>query len=275
MIEFQIVVGFLQQIKTRYIDGISEVKWEKVSTVAYDGTRLSALYYHNNDNSPLQIMCHGYKSHPLKDMSGGGTEAKERGYNLLLIEHRAHHSSGGNCITFGAKESYDILAWANWHNEKFNTGMPIVLVGISMGAASVILASILDLPKNVRCVIADCPYSSAEEILKKEIRKKHLPVFIFYPLMCLGARLFGGFDIGKADVSDAASKKRLPLLLLHGEDDDFVPLWMSEKIAESARGECHLYTFPEARHGTSYLQDPERYMKTVDEFLSKHLGDMG
>ena len=255
------------------IDYISSVEWQRVSTTAHDGTTLSALYHHAGDNYPLQIMCHGYKSHPLKDMSGGGTEALKRGYNLLLIEHRAHHTSGGKCLTFGAKECYDIQSWVNWHNEKFNTGMPIVLVGISMGAATVILASALDLPENVRCVIADCPYSSAEEILKKEIAKRHLPVCIFYPLMCLGTRLFGGFEIDKANVTDAAKKKRLPLLLLHGEDDDFVPLSMSRKIAEAASGECHLHTFPEARHGTSYLQDPVRYMKIVDDFLSVHLGD--
>jgi len=262
-----------RELSRSLIDNITSVNWEEVSIIARDGTHLSALYFRQSETAPLQIMCHGYKSHPLKDMSGGGSEALKRGYNLLLVKHRAHHESGGRCLTFGALERLDVADWIDWHNEKYGDDNPIILVGISMGAATVILASALPLPGNVRCVIADCPYSSAEAILKKEIGGMHLPVSIFYPLMRLGARIYGGFRIEDACVKEAAKEKRLPLLLIHGEEDRFVPTDMSRKISEAASGVCELHTFPGAHHGTSYLTDPVGYMQIVDTFIKKYSGE--
>ncbi len=262
-----------RELSKSLIDNITSVTWEEVTITSRDGIALSALYLRQSSSAPLQIMCHGYKSHPLKDMSGGGSEALRRGYNLLLIKHRAHQESGGNCLTFGAKERYDVADWIDWHNKKYGDNDPIILVGISMGAATVILASALPLPDNVRCVIADCPYSSAEAILKKEIGRMRLPVSIFYPLMRIGARLFGSFKLEDADVALAAREKNLPLLLIHGEDDDFVPTNMSKIIANGSRGACELHIFPRARHGTSYLTDPEGYMQIVDKFIENYLGE--
>lgn len=236
-----------------------------------DGLRLSARYYHQKDGAPIQIMCHGYTSTPFADMFGGGTEALKRGHNLLLIYQRAHGESEGRAITFGAKEKYDLIRWIELCCEMSGGKSDIILVGLSMGAATVLAASELDLPDNVRCIIADCPYSSAELIIKKEIRRLGLPTPVFYPLMRLGARLYGGFSIRDASPLSAVRKAKRPILLIHGEDDSFVPCDMSRQIYDACTGEKQLLTVPGAKHGTSYIRDTDTYMSTVDEFINKYI----
>ena len=62
------------------------------------------------------------------------------------------------------------------------------LDGISMGAATVLMASEFDLPASVRGIIADCGYTSPRDILKKVIRQCHLPVAPVYFQMCIRDR---------------------------------------------------------------------------------------
>ena len=155
---------------------------------------------------------------------------------------------------------------------RFGDDVKIILCGISMGAATVILSSEHINSSSVRGIIADCPYSSAEEIIRKSIREMHISDKIIYPLLRLGAKLFGSFDPLDANVSSAAKRSKIPILLIHGESDRFVPKEMSEKIAEGAEL-VELHTFPGAKHGYSFLVDRERYVRLLKEFTERVLYD--
>ncbi len=252
------------------IDNIVSKEAQRLSITARDGTRLYASYYHTSDHAPLQILCHGYRSSAMRDMCGGAAEALGIGHNLLLIHARAHGDSEGRSITFGFKEAQDLCDWAKFMHERLG-GTPTALVGISMGAATALIASSLPLPSSVRCVIADCPYSSAERMLKREIRKRHLPVPIFYPLMRLSARIFARFDPKSASPVDAVKHAGLPILLIHGDADDFVPVEMSREILASCISECELTEIHDATHAMAYITDSERYTSVCHRFMMKHM----
>jgi fermentation-respiration switch protein FrsA (DUF1100 family) len=192
----------------------------------------------------------------------------ELGYNLLMVDHRAHGGSDGHTISFGKRESSDCLLWIDYIIKNFGEDKKITLQGVSMGAATVILASAMEnLPKNVVAVMADCPYSSAKDIIKKVMKDAKIPSAMYLPTR-LGGMIFGKFDPSGVDVAKAAANSKVPILLVHGAADGFVPHYMSEKIALSAMVEFH--SFPGADHGISYLVDTERYRALSADFLKKY-----
>jgi fermentation-respiration switch protein FrsA (DUF1100 family) len=176
-------------------------------------------------------------------------------------------------ITFGILERYDCLAWANYATKRFGSGTPIFLTGISMGAATVLMASDLPLPKNVVGIIADCPYSSPAAIIRKVCGEMGFPPTIAFPFVKLGAYLFGGLRFGNCCASDSVARSDLPILLIHGEKDNFVPCEMSHKIHAACKGRHEIHTFQDAEHGLSYLQDTPRYERVVCAFVNSCLED--
>ena len=252
------------------IDNIISLPYESVEITARDGTRLFARYYHAEDGAPLEIQCHGYRSTSLRDFAGSGIAYKERPYNLLLIDQRSHGESGGKVITFGIRERFDVLDWIDYSVKRFGSEVKIVLYGISMGAATVIMAAGEPLVKNVRCVIADSPYSSPIDIIAKVGAEKGFPRLLIKPLAIVGARLFGGFSITAASPVAAVKRIAVPLLVIHGESDTFVPSYMSDEIA-AANPSVMLEKFPDADHAACYLADTERYLKLVDGFVDENI----
>ena len=260
---------------TALINEIAATDFEAVSTVSHDGLKLYGRYYHFVDGAPLEIQIHGYKGHAYRDFCGGARDAMARGHNLLLVDQRAHGKSEGSVISFGIKERYDCHAWINYAISRFGEGVKIFLLGMSMGAATVLMASELPLPGNVVGIMADCPYSSPGEIIRKVIKEDlRLPVSILYPFVRLGGRLYGGFDLEEAAAETAVRNSKIPTLILHGECDSFVPCSMSERIfANCTMPIRRRVTFPEADHGLSYLTDKDYYLSNVDEFMAAALSN--
>ena len=250
------------------IAALAERPCERVAITSHDGLRLTGRYYHAADGAPLDIAFHGYRGHALRDFCGGSCISFAQGHNLLLVDQRAHGDSEGTTITFGAKEKWDCLDWVLWANERF--GCPeIALFGVSMGASTVLLASALELPENVRCVVADCPFSRAEDVIAAVGRGMGLPAAVVRAAARGAARMFGGFSLRDADAVAALRQGKVPVLLLHGESDKLVPCEMSGLLAEACAAPVERYTFPGAGHGLSYLVDRERYTAAVTAFLAR------
>lgn len=245
---------------------------ESVTIQSHDGLTLFGRYYHVKDGAPLDIAFHGYRSHPLTDFSGGSALSFRLEHNLLLVDQRAHGKSDGRTITFGIQERQDVLSWVYYARNRFGIGCNIFLYGVSMGAATVLMASELELPENVKGIVADCPYASPMDIILDVAKKKDLPIphWLVKPFVILGAKLFGGFDILETDAIRAAAKAKIPILIIHGEDDKYVPCEMSDITAHNP-ALITRYTFPGAAHGISYLVDTPRYSRLVTEFIEKAL----
>ena len=161
---------------------MDETPYEAVTISARDGTKLAARYYHVRDGAPLQIQFHGYRGTALRDFCGGNKLARESGQNTLVVDQRAHGKSGGTTITFGIRERLDCLCWVEYASQRFGSDTPVFLSGVSMGAATVLMASEWELPANVVGIIADCPYSSPEAIIRKVCQQDmHLPPVLVMP----------------------------------------------------------------------------------------------
>ena len=253
------------------IDGMVERECERVTLTARDGTSLFARYYHVSDDAPLEILAHGYRGHALRDFAGGAKLCLDAGHNLLLIDQRAHGESGGKTISFGIKERFDILDWIDYARERFGGEKKIILVGVSMGAGTVIMAAGERLPDNVVGVIADCPFSAPVDIIERVGADRGFPKFLIKPLVFSGARLFGRFSLTESSPREAAARANVPILIIHGDADDFVPFSMSEEI-QKANPSIMLEKIEGAEHAVSYLKDTERYTSLITKFKDEILG---
>lgn len=252
----------------RMIAELSATPCEEIRIKSHDGLTLYGRYYKGEPGAPIEIQMHGYRSSAIKDFSGGSLASIKKGRHLILVDQRSHGYSEGRALSFGINEKQDCASWISYAAERFGKDTPIIIVGLSMGAATVLMAGGQGLSDNVACIVADCPYSSPEEIIKRVSRHIGYPPKLVFPFIRLGGILFGGFDILSDSPVLAAKKIKVPTVLIHGEADKFVPCYMSEKIYDALGTENKLLvTFPGAAHGVSFLSDNEKYHKTVDPFV--------
>ena len=252
------MIGWMKEVRA--------MPHEELQITSFDGLTLRGKYYEYAPGAPIELMFHGYRGAAERDLCGGVQRCFKLGHSALLVEQRASSRSQGNVITFGLREHRDCLRWAEFAQEKFGEDAKIILCGISMGATTVLMAAGEELPMCVVGVLADCGFSSAKEIICKVLRQIHLPQKLFYPLIRLGAKLYGGFALEQADATQAMTRCRLPVLFFHGTDDDYVPWQMSQKNFDACASQKKLVLVPGAGHGLSYLLDPQGYLAAVREF---------
>lgn len=152
--------------------------------------------------------------------------------------------------------------------------MPIYLMGISMGGATVLMSSDLELPQSVCGIIDDAGFTSPLEAMAINRREKlHYEFFVdfFEQMVNTGAEIWGGFDLRDANACIAVSKTKVPVLIIHGDRDTRAPLSMAYRIYDSCQSEKEIYIVPGAEHTECYRTDPEKYEKTVSEFIEKYI----
>ena len=242
---------------------------DQVSVRSFDGLTLWGKYYEYAPGAPIEILFHGYRGSAERDMCGAFQRCHSLGHSALIVDQRASGKSGGNVITFGVNESRDCLTWIEYVTARFGPKTRIILAGISMGAATVVMAAGRELPENVIAILADCGYTSPRDIIKKVIATDmKLPPDLAYPFVKLGARLFGRFDLDELSSIETVRNTPVPILLIHGESDDFVPCDMSKRCHEANPASTRLFTVPGAGHGLAYLVDKAGYLETARNFFS-------
>ena len=255
-----------------WITGARALECTHHEIISHDGKRLTARYFEYDKTGPIEIMFHGYKGSAERDMSGGIFRARALGHSAFLVNHRASRGSEGHVITFGIKERLDLMRWVEYVCQTVGKDRPILLTGISMGAATVMLASSMELPKNVKCILADCGYTSAPDIIKKVIKEDmKLPSALFYPFVRLGAILFGGFDPNETSPEAELKHAKIPVIFIHGDADTFVPAYMSERNFAACASEKKLVIIKGAEHGVAYPADMETYVSELCEFFSRFI----
>ena len=239
----------------------------EVFVTSFDGLTLRGKYYEYMKGAPIEILFHGYRGSAERDMSGAVLRCAELGRSALIVDHRASGTSDGRVITFGVNESRDCLSWIDFVINNIDKDARIILTGISMGAATVMMAAGEELPENVVGVIADCGYTSPKEIIKKVMTDTGYPADILYPFAKLGARVFGGFDVDERSPIEALKKSKVPVVFIHGDADDFIPCEMSARNHEACASHKKLVMISGAGHGISYLVDPDNYLAALKEFF--------
>lgn len=252
---------------------LSEHKAQDVHIKSYDGLRLHGLWIPAPDAKGTILLAHGYRSTMLVDFGLIFEVYYKLNMNLLIPEQRCHGKSEGKFITFGVKESRDMLSWLAYHQKKLGGGQ-VVLSGLSMGASTMMYLADQKLPECVKGIIVDCGFTSPAAILSKVYRSViRLPAGPSIWAADLFARLFAGFSLYEKDSRKSLADSRLPILMVHGTGDDFVPSYMTQQGFDACVSDKELFLVDGAGHGTSFLKQPERYKQLVRSFLEKYLED--
>ncbi|MBP3677783.1 MAG: alpha/beta hydrolase [Agathobacter sp.] len=254
---------------TKCVEEVRKVPFEEVQVLSHDGLVLKGKYYHLEDNAPIIMFFHGYRCSAIRDGNGIFLYTRKLGFNVLLADQRAHGNSQGKTITFGVKERYDVRSWVEYFTKRFGTKQKIYLSGLSMGGATVLMASDIGLPKNVIGILADCPYSSPKAILCSVIRQMHFPVKMTYALARLSASWMGQFDVEEASAIEAVRNSQIPTLIIHGDADDFVPCSMSMDCQLAGENHVQLVLIKGAAHGMSHCVDTPSYEEAVYAFFQR------
>lgn len=245
---------------------------EPLSITSCDGLKLSAIFVPNEKPSnKVVIAVHGYKSKGINDYSAIAPFYLSKGYNMLIVDNRAHGKSEGKFIGFGCLDKKDCIEWINYIDKRFNGDCSIVLHGTSMGASTIMMASGQSLPKSVKCIISDCGFSSAWDVFKYILKRDyHLPAFPIMHITSFINKIVAGYSFRECSAIEEVRKTKLPILFIHGEKDDFVPTQMGIDEYEACASEKSLLIVKGADHAESYYADTQAYEEAVNKFLKRY-----
>ena len=241
----------------RGTNALRAVKSDRVSIVSSDGLALVGHWFQAENAERTLVMMHGFRSTWDNDFSSAmDFYMKKMHCNLLIAEQRAHGDSQGKFIGYGILERYDCVEWAKYADLRCGRSLAIYLDGMSMGATTVLLASELDLPDNVKGIIADSGYTSPADILAHILKKSYkLPEKPILPILSSLCKTVAGYGFYDRSTVQALKNNTRPILLVHGTNDNFVPCEMSEINYEACSAPCELLLVDGAGHGLSYLVD--------------------
>lgn len=242
---------------------------QEISIVADDGVTLVGHYLKHPEAKRIVVMFHGWRGSWDGDFGSFGKALYERKSSLLLVEQRAHGRSGGKYIGFGVKERYDCKRWVEYiAKQSGNSQLPIYLAGVSMGAATVLMATELQLPKQVKGVIADCgfttPYEMVRIFAKKVMKIEEMFITEAVNRIC---KKVAGYSFKECSTLSAMRKCKIPVFFVHGTNDNFVPYEMSKRNFEACRAKKYFLSIEGADHVESFLVNPKQYMNALEEFF--------
>lgn len=244
----------------------------EIQIESFDGLKLHGVWVPAENPKGTILLAHGYRSSKIVDFSLAFGMYHAMGMNILLPDQRSHGNSEGKYITFGVKESNDMLSWVEYHNKTFGE-IPLILSGLSMGASTMLFLADAELPGNVKGIIADCGFTSPREIIKSVFRSViRLPAAPTLWVTDILARIFAGFSLTEKDSRKSLKNSKVPVLLVHGEEDSFVPCEMTKQAHAVCREPKELFLVKGADHGVSFLVAKERYVEIVKAFLQKNIG---
>ena len=131
----------IMEKQNEYAARLEEMPSEQVEITGFDGTRLLGHLYEVEGAERTLIAFHGWRSKWSTDFAMIFDFWFENRCNVLFVEQRAQKGSSGDYMGFGLLERFDCQAWAKWYADRSGGKLPVYLVGISMGAATVLMGS--------------------------------------------------------------------------------------------------------------------------------------
>lgn len=220
-----------------------------------------------NKGNKWVIIIHGYTNEAM-EMTTPAHKFYDMGYNVLLIDQRAHGKSGGKYSSMGWIERKDIVEWVKYLVNE-NPKAQIILYGVSMGGSTVMMSVGEKLPTNVIGAIEDCGFLSIYH--QFYVQLKYLK-FMPRPIIWLGhlfAKVMIKFNIYKADGLKQLQKGKIPMLFIHGENDRFVPISNFYEALENYNGYKEKLIVKNAKHMRASTENPTLYWQTIEDFIKK------
>jgi fermentation-respiration switch protein FrsA (DUF1100 family) len=243
-------------------------KAKPIQIPSKDGLILHGQIIEHENSHLWVIACHGYGNKARDAMCNYARGFYDEGCNILLPLARGHHKDSGKFITMGWKEKEDLLLWAQKIVE-LDAQAQIYLFGLSMGAATVMMASSLDFNGRVIGIIEDCGYSCLYDQYKMQLKAIFgLPAWPLLSVCSFVSRLRCGISFKQVDAKKQLAKTNLPMLFIHGKKDGFVPFEMLDENVQACSSTIkETLIMPEARHGESIYINTRLYWQTISKFM--------
>ena len=258
----------------QWIDWVSTQKFEPLNLVSHDDMELSGYYLEApKPTNKLVILTHGYLGNAKQMGLFGQYYHEELGFNIFMADARGHGKSEGDYYGFGWPDRLDLIDWTEKLVEKLGSDTEVIYHGLSMGAATVLMASgEEELPRQVKAIVADSPYESVYQLFAYQMNRMfHLPAFPLLDSTSLLTKIRAGYLFKEASALSEVEKTDVPILYVHGNADTFVPVAMAEDLYQNTSSDSELYLVDGANHGESFAMDKTEYKNRVQHFLNNHL----
>jgi uncharacterized protein len=214
--------------------------------------------------------------HGVSDNRSGVLDAAEfllrDGYNVVMMDSRAHGKSGGDMATYGWKERYDTVAITSalYTTEKVSH---LYALGVSMGAAIALQSAAVE--PRIEGVVAEDPFADLRE-LSYDYCGLHFSTLLgktlFRPASIAAMSAVG--NAGKFDPDDVSPEKAVkarsfPVLLICGTRDHVIPCRHAKDIYRVAGGPRELWIVEGAQHASALGRAPAEYEDKVIQFLNR------
>ena len=265
------------EVQNRFIDTRTRIRAEgaefdrtmtPVEIVNKSGLKLYGRYRMRPETTHRWIISvHGYRD-DHRFMLPYVMRFYEGGFNVFTQDNRAHGLSDGDYITMGWLDKDDVYEWIDCIR-RMDPDAEVIVHGVSMGGATTMMLSGLNHPAVIGYV-EDCGYTTTWDMFKVVMnRDYHLPTFPIMNLTNLMSRVKLGFDFKKSSSLAQIRKCVKPILFIHGEKDNYIPLDMCHTLYGAFNGEKDQYIAPDAGHAESMDYDPDAYFSTIFEFISR------
>ena len=236
---------------------------------------LDGWYLAGQDGAPVIVFVHGVGvTRTACGMTRIAADLSGRGFGVLMFDLRGHGLSGGKRLSGGWHERLDALGAYDYLCDRGVDPEKIGLMGLSMGAAAVALAAAAEL--RVRAVVLDSPYALASDLIVQETSiKMHIPKWlaaVFRPCAeYLASRVFG-IDVSAMAPVESVRGLGYPVLIIHGADDDRIPLEHGRRVHRAAPAGSLLWEVAGSGHNEASAEHPSEYAERVAGYFASRLG---
>ena len=249
-----------------------ELQQEAITIKSHDGYTLSGTFIPNPEPTAKTIVfLHGFMENRTVGLNYLNLYMQS-GFNMLLIDSRNHGQSGGDSVTWGNLEKYDLDQWISWVQQRVPNGT-IGVHGISMGAATALMhAELNESNKRVAFYIADSAYSDFETLMELQINRylnsTHMEIAkILLQYANVVSYFHSRSTFQQASPLRAVQHVTTPILYIHGDADELVPAYMSLELQEATKGPSEVFIFANSTHGSAIFDDQKNYRAIVQNFI--------
>jgi alpha-beta hydrolase superfamily lysophospholipase len=240
---------------------------ESVSFSSNSGATIQGWLLGSETNRAVVILQHGVRG-SRAELVGRARFLSEAGYAVLMFDFQAHGESTGSHITFGYLESRDSQAAVEFAKSRF-PGKPIAVIGLSLGGAAAALAKP---PLEVQALVFEMMYPTVVEATKDRIAMRLGPAGrLLSPLLTAQLKWRIGCSTDDLQPIVSVAGITVPKLFIAGTGDRHTTLAESKRIFTNAAEPKEFVSFEGAQHQDLLTFAPERYKKTILDFLETHL----
>jgi fermentation-respiration switch protein FrsA (DUF1100 family) len=248
---------------------------EQVTFESRDGLILNGYFYPNLAAREALIMCHGFHG-AAHDIHDAALDVQAAGYNALTFDFRGCGASGGKHTSVGFWEVQDILGAVDYIKTRPEVDPErIAVYGYSMGGATAIMAA--ERCSDIKAIVTDCAFASLDTVLGMSFRHFYrLPRFPFLRTAVWWSRRFAKTVNKKIDPVESLQQmtregRSLPHLVIHGGQDQVIPVSEACILYEAAPGPKELWVIPYAGHVAGQYYDRAEYISRIDAFVRPYL----